>query len=124
MRGGVCAISYYFLPPRFVFCLCSFIFVLNQLKSHYYEKILIIALVAFYAVAVGFSAVYEVRALQSFVGAGGFDGPDPPGFDILTMPCPFCGVPGKLVKIDDYKGEPGNYYFCFNCKMVMQIEKL
>lgn len=88
------------------------------------KKILIIALVAFYAVAVGFSAVYEVRASQSFVGAGGFDGPDPPGFDILTMPCPFCGVPGKLVKIDDYKGEPGNYYFCFNCKMVMQIEKL
>lgn len=81
-------------------------------------------MVAFYAVAVGFFAVYEVRALQSFVGAGGFDGPDPPGFDILTMPCPFCGVPGKLVKIDDYKGEPGNYYFCFNCKMVMQIEKL
>lgn len=79
---------------------------------------------AFYAVAVGFFAVYEVRALQSFVGSGGFDGPDPPGFDILMMPCPFCGVPGKLVKIDDYKGEPGNYYFCFNCKMVMQIEKL
>ena len=68
-------------------------------------------MVAFYAVAVGFFAVYEVRALQSFVGAGGFDGPDPPGFDILTMPCPFCGVPGKLVKIDDYKGGAGKLLF-------------
>lgn len=102
------------------FCLCSFIFVLNQLKSHYYEKILIIALVAFYAVAVGFSAVYEVRASQSFVGSGGFDGPDPPGFDILTMPCPNCGVSGKLVKTN-YDNKPGEYYTCLNCMFLFQV---
>lgn len=71
---------------------------------------------AFYAVAVGFSAVYEVRASQSFVGAGGFDGPDPPGFDILMMPCPFCGVPGKLVKIDDYKGSREIIIFALTAK--------
>lgn len=84
------------------------------------KKILIIALVAFYAVAVGFSAVYEVRASQSFVGAGGFDGPDPPGFDILTMPCPNCGVSGKLVKTN-YDNKPGEYYTCLNCMFLFQV---
>lgn len=84
------------------------------------KRILIIALVAFYAVAVGFSAVYEVRASQSFVGAGGFDGPDPPGFDILMMPCPNCGVSGKLVKTN-YDNKPGEYYTCLNCMFLFQV---
>lgn len=88
------------------------------------KKILTIALVVSYALAVGFSAVSEVRASQFFAGSGSSDGPDHPSFDILTMPCPFCGVTGKMVKIDDYKGLPGNYYYCINCKTIMQIEKL
>ena len=116
----LCNFILFFAASIRFFCLCSFIFVLNQLKSHYYEKILIIALVAFYAVAVGFFAVYEVRALQSFVGAGGFDGPDTPGFDILMMPCPFCGVPGKLVKTN-YDNKPGEYYTCLNCMFLFQV---
>lgn len=84
------------------------------------KKILTIALVVSYALAVGFSAVSEVRASQFFAGSGGFDGPDPPSFDILMMPCPNCGVSGKLVKTN-YNNQPGEYYTCLNCLFVFQV---